>query len=182
MKKAYLFLADGFETIEALTPVDVLRRCGVEVTTVSVTSELSVRSSHGICVEADLTMADCDCTDGQMVILPGGYPGYANLAESKEVGEIVKFYEAEGRFIAAICGAPTVLSANRIQRGCSLTCHSSVRATMSSHYIVTEAPVVKDRNIITANGAGNSLPFAFALAEALTDAVTVEEVKRKMEL
>ena len=207
---AYIILADGFETIEALTPLDVLRRCGVEVTTISLNKTRAVRSSHGVTVEADATMEDfmhnCNCcasgtgtgnagtssTAGssttassavrQALILPGGYPGYKNLCDSPEVGALITQFHKEGKLLCAICGAPTALKANQICRGAAITCHTSVKEELSDYYSILSSAVVKYMNIITGMGAGRSLDFAFAIAEALTSKEKVEEIKAKMEI
>lgn len=232
---AYIILADGFETIEALTPLDVLRRCGVEVTTISLNKTRAVRSSHGVTVEADATMEDfmhnCNCcasgtgtgnagtsstagstscgtntsnagtsssagssttassantTAGsclrQALILPGGYPGYKNLCDSPEVGALITQFHKEGKLLCAICGAPTALKANQICRGAAITCHTSVKEELSDYYSILSSAVVKYMNIITGMGAGRSLEFAFAIAEALTSKEKVEEIKAKMEI
>lgn len=187
---AYIILADGFETIEALTPLDVLRRCGVEVTTISLNQTRAVRSSHGVTVEADATMEDfmhnCNCcasgTVRQALILPGGYPGYKNLCESAEVGALITQFHKEGKLLCAICGAPTALKANQICRGAAITCHTSVKEELSDYYSILSSAVVKYMNIITGMGAGRSLEFAFAIAESLTSKEKVEEIKAKMEI
>lgn len=248
---AYIILADGFETIEALTPLDVLRRCGVEVTTISLNQTRAVRSSHGVTVEADATMEEfmhnCNCcasgtgtgtntsnagssssasstctsttgsrsttagnagtsssagsstgasdtnttaststnvsgTMRQALILPGGYPGYKNLCESAEVGALITQFHKEGKLLCAICGAPTALKANQICRGASITCHTSVKEELTDYYSILSSAVVKYMNIITGMGAGRSLEFAFAIAEALTSKEKVEEIKAKMEI
>lgn len=212
---AYIILADGFETIEALTPLDVLRRCGVEVTTISLNQTRAVRSSHGVTVEADATMEDfmhnCNCCASgtgtgtnssiagsstsassssttassavrQALILPGGYPGYKNLCDSPEVGALITQFHKEGKLLCAICGAPTALKANQICRGAAITCHTSVKEELSDYYSILSSAVVKYMNIITGMGAGRSLEFAFAIAEALTSKEKVEEIKAKMEI
>ena len=211
---AYIILADGFETIEALTPLDVLRRCGVEVTTISLNQTRAVRSSHGVTVEADATMEEfmhnCNrCASGtgtgtntsiagtsssagssttassavrQALILPGGYPGYKNLCESEEVGALITQFHKEGKLLCAICGAPTALKANQICRGAAITCHTSVKEELADYYSILSSAVVKYMNIITGMGAGRSLEFAFAIAEALTSKEKVEEIKAKMEI
>ena len=199
---AYIILADGFETIEALTPLDVLRRCGVEVTTISLNQTRAVRSSHGVTVEADATMEEfmhnCNCCASgtgtgtstsnagssmrQALILPGGYPGYKNLCESEEVGALITQFHKEGKLLCAICGAPTALKANQICRGAAITCHTSVKEELTDYYSILSSAVVKYMNIITGMGAGRSLDFAFAIAEALTSKEKVEEIKAKMEI
>ena len=181
MKKVYVLLADGFETIEALTPIDVLRRCGLDVITVSISDSDVVTSSHKVPVLADSIISEIDLSDGEMVILPGGYPGFVNLGNSEEVGDIVKEYFAEGKYVAAICAAPTVLVKNGVGKGYKVTCHSSVVDQMTGvNYIGGD--VVADRNIITAIGAGRSLDFALCLAEHLVDEETLNRVKRGLEI
>lgn len=180
--KVYLLLADGFETIEALTPVDVMKRAAIEVKTVAVAASTKVASSHGIVtVEADMLLADSDLSDGDALILPGGNPGYVNLAASAAVGEAARRYYDEGRIVAAICGAPTVLAAYGIARGRRITAHSSVRERLSA-YDVVGGDVVVDGNLITGAGAGVSVAFALAVLRALTDDDTCRRVAAGMEV
>ena len=161
--KVYVLLAPGFETIEALAPVDVLHRAKIDVATVSIAEGREVESSHGVKVSAD------DLADADLVVLPGGYPGYVNLASDQRVLAIARRQWDSGRLLAAICGAPTVLAAAGIAPGASVACHSSVVSKMAeAGYKVTGERVVKDRNLITAAGAGISLHFALALVAALT--------------
>ncbi len=181
MKKAYIILAEGFETIEALTPFDVLVRSGVTTLTLASGSSLEVRSSQGIVVKADALLSESDISDGDLLILPGGYPGYANLAASEQVAENVTAYHARKALIGAICGAPTVLGTHHIADGATITAHSSVVGELSAYNVVDEDVVCCD-NIITGKGAGLSLPFALALAEALSGSDKVAEVREKMEL
>lgn len=179
--KAYILLAEGFETIEALTPLDLLRRCGVDVKLVSISDSLRVVSSHGLSVEADILLTD-GADDGDMVILPGGYPGYENLRKSEAVLDKVRVYSASGKYVAAICGAPTVLLSAGIAKGRKITCHSSVLDEMRGDYNCTCADVEVDGKLITGKGAGLSLPFALALAETLAPADVVEKVKAGLQL
>lgn len=179
--KAYILLAEGFETIEALTPVDILRRCGVETVTVSVSDSHRVTSSHGVAVEADTLLSE-GIGDGDMIILPGGFPGYVNLRENGDLLAAVRSYTADGKYVAAICGAPTVLKAAGVAEGKKITCHSSVLDEMTGKYNCTCADVECDGRFITGKGAGLSLPFALRLAEALVPAETVEKVKQGLQL
>lgn len=168
--KVYVLLAPGFETIEALAPVDVLHRAKIDVATVSIAEGREVESSHGVKVTADRVLAGADdLADADLVVLPGGYPGYVNLASDQRVLAIARRQWDSGRLLAAICGAPTVLAAAGIAPGASVACHSSVVSKMAeAGYKVTGERVVKDRNLITAAGAGISLHFALALVAALT--------------
>lgn len=181
MSKAYILLANGFETIEALTPADVLRRCGVEVKLVSVSGLKMVSSSHKVALETDISLSE-DLSDGDMVILPGGYPGYTILGESTEVGKVVKEYYEKGKYIAAICAAPSVLLINDIAKGKNITCHSCVVEEMSFDYHLTGEGVVEDGKLITGKGAGWSLPFALKLAEKLASPAAVAKVRKGLEL
>ena len=161
--KAYLLLADGFETIEALAPVAILRRAGVDVSTVSITASNTVISSQKIEVKADLIINETDMSDGDMLILPGGYPGYVNLGKSEQVGNIAALYFESGKYLAAICGAPTILAKYGIAKGKKITCHSSVIGDMVGYNYVG-GNVTKDENLITGVGAGHSLEFGLTLA------------------
>ena len=116
MKKVFLLLAPGFELLEATAPIDVLERCGVEVEKVSLGNDLLVPSSHNVFLKADSFLSDEKDVDrivlqGDMVILPGGFPGYRNLAENSLVGALLKEFEKKGKLVAAICGAPSALAA-----------------------------------------------------------------------
>lgn len=179
--KAYVLLAEGFETIEALTPIDILRRCGIEVTTISISNDLKVTSSHGVAVDADMVIGDVESM-ADMVILPGGFPGYVNLAQSEPVLEMVRTYASADKYVAAICGAPTVLLAAGVGKGKKITCHSSVLDEMKGDYNCTGADVECDGRLITGKGAGLSLPFSLALAELLAPADVVEKVKAGLQL
>lgn len=181
MKKVYVLLADGFELIEALTPVDVLRRGGTDVKTVSITSEKDVMSAQKVLVKADTTLKETDIKDGDMIVLPGGYPGYVNLGNSNEAVEAVRFYADNDKFIGAICGAPSILATHNIASGKKVTCHTSLKGVMKN-YQYEEKNIVKDEKLITGMGAGYSLDFAFKLAEVLLDSDTISQIKTGMEL
>lgn len=178
--KAYILLAPGFEIIEALSPVDVLRRANIDVTTLSITGSLNVTASKNVTVQADALLTE-DLPLADVLILPGGYPGYVNLGESKAVADILQKHYKAGKYIAAICGAPTVLDRNDIAVGCTLTSHHSVKDAMG-RYNYTGANVEQDGKIITAIGAGHSVPFGLAILRNLTDEETVNKVKAGMEL
>lgn len=181
MKKVYLLLADGFETIEALSPVDIFRRAGVDIKTVSISNSLTVTSSHKITVKADLLVGESMLDDGDMIVLPGGYPGYENLGKSADVGALVKKYYKEGKYVAAICGAPTVLAKYGVAEGSRITCHHTAIEEMKAYQYVGGSVVV-DGNLITADGAGHSIDFGLALARVLCDEAAVNKVMKGMEL
>ena len=180
-KKVYLLLADGFELIEAMTPVDVLRRAGVEVVTVSVAGRRMVESSNGVHLEADALPSEVDWEGGEALVLPGGYPGYENLRKNEHVGRLGKQYLAEGKIVGAICGAPIVLQEYGIGCGRRVTGHSCIREQMTD-FDYTGQPVERDSNLITSIGAGHALAFSFALLEAICGSEAVEKVKPGMEI
>ena len=179
--KVYMFLADGFETVEALAPIDVFRRAGVEIHTVSISGNIEVTSSHDVVVEADCLLEEIDITDGDALILPGGYPGYVNLAENEVVGQPLRTYYDSGRFVAAICGAPTVLQRYGVAKGSRVAVHHGCVDEMKD-YVLTGHDVEQDRHLITASGAGHAVEFALALLYALQGERKVAHVKEGMEL
>ena len=182
MAKAYILLADGYEVIEALASIDVMHRADIDIVRVAVGNSLDVTSSH------NLTTIHCDCTidearfeDGDALILPGGNPGYINLRTSAKVCDAVRYFYNSGRIVAAICGAPTVLSAAGVAHRREITCHSSVISQMGE-YTYRGGSVVEDGNLITGAGAGVSVEFALAVAARLTDSKRLSQVRRGMEL
>ena len=178
--KAYILIAEGFECVETLSPIDVLHRAGVEVVRVAVGGSLVVRSSHDLMsLKCDVLIEECDFEDGAALILPGGNPGYINLRNSDVVLRVVRDYYDGGRLVAAICGAPTVLAAAGVARGCRVTCHASVVAEMRGYNLV-DSKVVEDGNLITAAGAGISIDFALAIANRLVDSETMLRVQQGM--
>lgn len=179
--KIYLLLAEGFETIEALTPIDIFRRAGTDIESVSITGSLSVTSSQGIEVKADVLWENINFDDGDALILPGGYPGYENLNSHPEVATVVKDYVTTGRTVGAICGAPTIFARNGIGKGRRMTCHTTTLDEMTG-YVMTGRDVEQDQNIITAIGAGHSTEFALALLYALQGDRKVAMVKKGLEL
>ena len=180
--KVYMFVADGFECIEALAPIDVMNRAGVELVRVAVGGSLDVCSSHGlVSLRCDVLIEDADLSDGDAIILPGGNPGYVNLRSSELVRDAVRIYYNDGRLVAAICGAPTVLAMAGVARGSSVTCHSSVVAEMAEYNYVGGS-VAEDGNLVTGAGAGVSVEFALKVAEHLVDGDTIARVRKGMEV
>lgn len=182
MKRVYILLADGFECVEAIAPIDVMNRAGVALKRVAVDGNLDVTSSHGlVTLRCDMLIEDADFSAGDAIILPGGNPGYINLRNSELVCAAVRDYYNNGRLVAAICGAPTVLAAAGVARGCSVTCHTTVIEEMGDYNFVGGS-VVEDDNLITAAGAGLSVDFAIAIAERLVGNETLSRVRRGMEI
>ena len=180
--KTYIFLANGFEILETFSPVDVLKRCGAEVVTVSTEKDLFVSSSQNNIVKADVMLDEIDYKDADLVVIPGGYPGYVNLRENKEVVDIVKHFLENNKYVASICGGPTIFSYNKLANGTKITAHSSVRKEIEENHIYVDVPTHVDGKIITGVGAGLALNFAFKIAEQFFEKEKIEEVKKGMEL
>ena len=171
----YLFLANGFEEIEALAPLDLLRRAGVEVTTVGVGGEM-IRGSHGIVVQADMPDTMYMDANPEMIILPGGMPGSKNLDESRIVDAAVQTAARKGAYIAAICAAPFILGKRGLLAGKEAICYPGFEEQLTGARISAEK-VVRDSNFITAAGMGVAVDFGLALVEVLKDAQTAADLR-----
>lgn len=162
-KKSFIFLADGFEEIEALTTVDVMRRAEIPVQTVSITDDLQVKGAHGIIVNADLKFDDADFTDIEWLIIPGGMPGAANLHEFQPLNTLLKQHFMSNGKIAAICAAPAVVLAPLgILNGKNATCYPGFEDMIDNAKLHTEF-VVHDGNVVTACGPAAAMPFALEI-------------------
>lgn len=163
MKKSFVFLAEGFEEIEALTTVDIMRRAGLEVATVSITGELLVRGAHGIPVFADTIFAATDFSGADWLIAPGGLPGSTNLAACQPLQELLKSHNAAGGHIAAICAAPAmVLAPLGILDGRDATGYPGTTGSVAGvNWLGTRTAV--SGNVITGNGPASAIPFALAI-------------------
>lgn len=179
MKNVYLFLADGFEEIEALATVDVLRRAGVQVTTVSIHPTEMVTGAHGISVLADKVFDNCSYTDADMLILPGGMPGASNLDAHDGLCAVIRNHADEGKWLAAICAAPMVFGHMGLLKGKNATCYPGFELQLEDA-VYTAKAVQIDGNIITGKGLAVVLPFAYTLAEVLVGKETVDVVKKGM--
>lgn len=165
----YLFLANGFEEIEALTVVDFLRRVGVDVKTVAIGNELTVAGSHGITVVADILENDIEINNNlSAVVLPGGLPGATNLEKSKTVNDALEFCFANNKHIAAICAAPMVIGKKGYLDGKNATCYPGFEKHLKGA-IINDVKVVTDNNITTGCGPGAAIQFALELARLFTD-------------
>lgn len=176
MKRAVMLFAEGFETVEALMVVDILRRGGVEVTMTSIDGEDIVRSSHGVGVEMDAAMDEIDGSDYDAIILPGGMPGTLHLGESEAVKKLLLLMNENGKIVSAICAAPGVLGKYGLLQGkkaCSYPEHevNLLGATVSRE------PVVVDGNIVTSRGMGTAMEFAFTLLEMLESKEKADKIK-----
>ncbi len=180
MKKVYIYLADGFEEAEALVPADMLRRAGIEAILVSITDNTIVTGARGIKVVADCVIADADIADADMIMLPGGYPGFENLANSVSVMEAIRFMSENDRYIAAICGAPAiVLGKNGYLKDKRAVCYPGMEDDLNCKHIYNN-DVCIDGNIITAKAAACALEFAFAIIQCLCGDNVAEKVKKSV--
>lgn len=175
-----VMLGEGFEPIEALTPVDVLRRAGAAVTTVSVMPDREVTSAHGIAVMADAQVDAVDLTGFDALVLPGGSVGYENLSACAPLREALVAQNAEGRLVAAICAAPMLLAHLGLLDGRRATCYPGCEDVFPAGAYQADADVVRDGNLITASGPAKSLPFALAVLEALAGSEAASRVARGM--
>lgn len=157
----YVLLAEGFEELEAMAPVDLLRRAGAEVKTVSVTENALVTGARGISVAADLFLDELDLEAMEMLVLPGGYPGYENLANCPAVTELLKKAVAAEKTVAAICGAPSVPGQLGLLKGQTATCYPGMEDTLGCAF--SDEAVVESGQFITSRGAGTAVDFALAL-------------------
>ncbi len=175
----YLFLADGFEEVEALCPLDVLRRAGVEVTTVGVGKDMIV-GAHGITVCADIPDIMYRDSSPDMIILPGGMPGASNLDKSKCVEASLKAAARKGAFMAAICAAPFVLGKRGLLEGKNAVCYPGFEQELKGAIIDGKRAVVRDGNIITAKGMGAAFEFGLELVRCLKDDETAQKIKESV--
>lgn len=165
----YVLLGTGFEEIEAMAPVDLLRRAGVEVKTVGLNGKV-VYGSHAIGVEADITIDALDTSDAEMIVLPGGLGGVASIRGCRKALEAVKAVHEMDKYVAAICAGPTVLADLGILTGVKATCYPGQTPYMKDADVVENAACVTDGKIITGTSAGTAIPFALALIKALKGA------------
>lgn len=175
----YMLLGTGFEETEAVAPLDLLRRAGVEILTVGIDSK-AVSGSHKIVVEADITIGEMDLTAMDMVIIPGGLGGVASIRASRPALDVLKFAWDNGKYVAAICAGPTVLADLGITNGLRATCYPGQEKNMGSALMQKDAAVVTDGRVITGTSAGCALAFGLALVEALKGKETAEAVRKQI--
>lgn len=167
----YIFLDNGFEEIEAITTIDLLRRAGIQLTTVSVVEHELVLGAHNIAVKADAIFENVDFSDAEMLILPGGA---THLIDKKELCELLIEHNKQDKLIAAICAAPSVLGQLSILEGKKATCYPGFESYLGESYI--GSLVVESKNVITAKGPGLSADFAFRIIEALLGSDVADQV------
>jgi 4-methyl-5(b-hydroxyethyl)-thiazole monophosphate biosynthesis len=166
MSKVYIFIAEGFEEIEALTVVDLLRRAKIETVMVSVTGNKPVTGSHGIATITDILFEDTDFEDAELLVLPGGMPGTTNLGKHEGLDRLLTDFHQRGKNLAAICAAPRVLGTKGLLTGKSATCYPGhEESLLGANYL--DADVVTDGNIVTSKGMGTAIDFSLSLIEKL---------------
>lgn len=175
----YVFLADGFEEIEALATVDVLRRADIETVMVGVGTKTPT-GTHNIKVDADITEAETTCEGLQGVVLPGGLPGAWNLKASAKVEELTRYCFENGKLVSAICAAPSVLGDWGMTDGKKAVCYPGFEDRLRGAEICV-APAVTDGFVITGKGAGAALDFAFEIVRKLCSDEKAESIKEAMQ-
>ena len=160
----YVFLATGFEDIEALAPVDIIRRAGLQVQTVSITGERVVESAHGVSIVSDLLFRDVDFSEADMLVLPGGLPGSTNLDVCQPLTSAIKRHFETGGAIAAICAAPLVFGHLGLLQGRRATCYPGVDPELKGA-IYTSTIVEQDGNIITGKGPAAAFEFGYTIVD-----------------
>lgn len=175
----YLFLADGFEEIEALTPVDMLRRAGIDVTTVSINETATVNGAHGIKVIADTTADKVSPGDIDAVILPGGLPGADNLRMDKTVNEFINKAAENGKLLCAICAAPRILGEKGLLKGKKATCFPGFEKYLEGAF-AGDYGCIRDGNVITAKSMGKAVDFSTEIISALKDSETAKRIKNSI--
>ena len=176
----YVFLADGFEEVEALAPVDILRRAGKDVCTIGVGGS-TIRGTHGICVACDAVIDAVSTADKpEAVILPGGMPGTNNLECNDTVRDFVRDAYEDGRLVCAICAAPSILGHMGLLEGRKATCFPGFEQALLGADATGES-VCCDGNLLTAKGAGVALDFGFAIVQTLCGAETAVRLRSGMQ-
>ena len=177
----YCFLADGFEEVEAIAPIDMLRRAGVQVNTVGVTGDV-INGRHGIKVIPDVNIKDITLDDNlEAVILPGGLPGATNLEESADVQKAIDFATSNDKLVCAICAAPQILGHKGLLEGKEAIAYPGFEDELKGA-IISKDYVVRDGNFITAKGAGVATEFGLKIVAALKDEALAEEIGKAIQM
>ena len=175
----YLLLGTGFEETEAIAPLDLLRRAGIDVLTVGLNGK-TVYGGHNIGIEADITIEEMDLTDLDMIVLPGGLGGVASTRACKAAMDALAFAWENGKFVAAICAGPTVLADLGITDGRKATCYPGCESGMGKAEMLPNAACVRDGNLITGTSAGCAIPFGLALIAALKGEDVAKTVEKQI--
>lgn len=179
MAQALIFLAPGYEEVEMLTVVDLLRRSNITIDMVSVSDCLEVTSSHNVTIKADVLIKDADFDSAQMIVLPGGIPGTPNLLACKPLTDKIREFAEKGKWLSAICAAPTIYDELGLYKGCKATCYPDFADKLKNAAYVKQ-PVVVDGIFITSRGAGTTIEFAAAIIERFKDKQTADNILQKI--
>lgn len=179
MSRVGIFLADGFEEIEGLTVVDILRRAGIDISMISINGKKKVTGAHEIALDTDEDIVQCDPDKLDMLVLPGGMPGTTNLAACEKLTEALKKADQEKRGIAAICAAPSVLGDLGFLKGKKAVCYPGFESRLTGAEVLA-VPVVTDGHITTSRGMGTAIAFALELTKRLKDEETAKQVGRSI--
>ena len=177
MKRTAILFAEGYEEVEALTVVDLLRRAKIGCDIVAVDDGVEVTGSHGIPVGADKTLSQLVMEEYDGLILPGGLRGVNNLAADERAIDMLRRFAAAGKLTAAICAGPTVLAKAGLLQGRKACCYPGMEDQLTGAVACTDA-VVADGSIITSRGLGTAIPFALAIVDHFADISLVERVKK----
>ena len=175
----YMLLGTGFEETEAIAPLDLLRRAGVEVMTVGVNGKI-IRGGHGIGIEADIELHEMDLTNLEMIILPGGLGGVTSVRASEGAMNALRFAWDNGKFVAAICAGPTVLADLGVTSGKQATCFPGCEGGMGDAVMIPDAAAVRDGRLITGTSAGCAIPFGLELIKALKGENEAERIGKQI--
>lgn len=175
----YVLLANGFEEIEAITPIDIMKRAGIEVKTVSITDDLNVLGAHDIPVLADIKLTDVKKEEMDLLMLPGG-AGHTNLDESSDVHNLINYAYENDLYIAAICASPSIIGKMGLLKGKKATAFPGFERFLIGAEVVPDKVAVSGK-IITAKGAGASAEFGFSIVEKLKDRETACKLKEIMQ-
>lgn len=179
MKKVNIYLAEGFEEIEAITVVDVLRRADIDVRMISITGSKTVSGAHGITITADKVFEDADSLSADMIVLPGGMPGTRHLGEHIGLKEVILDFAGRNKLIAAICAAPSILGKMGLLEKKKAVCFPGFEETLKGA-VIGEDIISQEGNFITSKGPGTAIYFALRLVELLADQETSEELREGM--
>lgn len=179
MSKVYIFLADGFEDIEGLTVVDLMRRAEIGIETVSIKETKEVTTSHGIILQADRIFAGTDFSDADMLVLPGGMPGTKHLGAYEPLTELLTEFYKKGGKVAAICAAPSVFAGLGFLKGRKATSYPSFLDKLDGA-VTTEEAVAVDENVTTSRGMGTAIDFSLSLISQLAGEEKAEEIAKSI--
>ena len=175
MSKIGIFMADGCEEIEGLTVVDIVRRAGIDITTISISDKKEVAGAHGITFLADAKKDEVDFSALDGIVLPGGMPGTINLGADETVDKVIREFAAGGKLVAAICAAPSVLGQAGLLNGKHATSYPGFEPKLTGA-VTSEDLVVQDGNVITSRGMGTAIAFALEIVSYFTDKKTADKL------